>query len=517
MSPLLLKFADLSVEDRFIEYNEPRQIQGIRNTMFFQVIFLLFVLILRISQESNSFEVRHAMVLVFVFWCGVIASWTYLPFCSIRSKFFSPIVVIGFIGTGIITALIMKERQEEEDRLVDQSLDPVSSIIEWRVLFGILFMSLVANGGSLSWIIASCINTFVAVFQLIMVAISGTTDPYVYISMPFFIISSVAVNTMAVRFREEFQRRTFELEEMTVKQTHRASALLYDMIPREVVDKLAREQELADDFACVSMLFSDIEGFTTMAHECDPGEVVQVLHRLFTHFDRLTEQHEVFKIQTIGDAYVVASGIPYVDKGVKPDTPFIHRRASDFVSRNTTIRSRSVKAAAISPDGHSGPERFVTDSNHPDPRSHTTKLLAMAVDMIQVVEKVQHPRTKRPIRMRIGIHTGKITAGVIGTTKLRYDIWGSDVLIANQMESNGVPGYILVSEATQRLMRDDNRFKFHFHQHIEVRGKKIKTYIVQDVWNENFELPSKESKKALIAPTSPVPTNPSNENENHTD
>lgn len=105
-------------------------------------------------------------------------------------------------------------------------------------------------------------------------------------------------------------------------------------------------------------------------------------------------------------------------------------------------------------------------------------MLRVAQDMLKKVKLVKHPKTNKPIQMRIGIHTGSIVGGVIGTTTLRYDIWGIDVLAANLMEANGVPDKIVVSGATYAYLRPLKELQFQYHNDVEVKVMgSLPTYI----------------------------------------
>jgi class 3 adenylate cyclase/HAMP domain-containing protein len=219
---------------------------------------------------------------------------------------------------------------------------------------------------------------------------------------------------------EELVRlRTRELTEE--KQT--SERLLLNVLPGPIAERLKTGENLiVDRFDAVSVLFADIVGFTTLSQRTSPEALVTMLNELFSTFDRLAEQHGLEKIKTIGDAYMVVAGIP----NPLPD--------------------------------------------------HAAAITRMALDMIASVEAYGR-RASPELTIRVGIHTGSVVAGVIGTKKFIYDLWGDTVNTASRMESHGVPGRVHVTEATRRLLGD--RFELEKLPPMEVKGKgTMQTYLV---------------------------------------
>jgi adenylate cyclase len=211
-----------------------------------------------------------------------------------------------------------------------------------------------------------------------------------------FIGNLVVLTSVLVGF---LVRLTFE--------RRRSERLLLNVLPAEVATEL-KEQGVTKtrSFESVSVLFADVVGFTEMLDGMDPTEMVARLDETFTHFDTLADRYGCEKIRTIGDAYMVAAGLP---------TP-----------------------------------------RH----DHAHALAAMALEMLD---------RSGPLRFRIGLHSGPVVAGVIGTRKFQYDIWGDTVNTASRMESHGEVGRIQVSEATYRLISED--FVCTPRGPIEVKGK----------------------------------------------
>jgi adenylate cyclase len=201
----------------------------------------------------------------------------------------------------------------------------------------------------------------------------------------------------------------------------RSERLLLNVLPGPIADRLKQEEPvIADRFDAVSVLFADIVGFTPLSAGMSADELVAMLDGLFARLDEMTQQRGLEKIRTIGDAYMVAAGVP----GPRPD------HAPALVDLGLAM----VEAAADGSSGH-------------------------------------------PLQLRVGISSGPAVAGVIGRTKFQYDIWGDTVNTASRMESHGVPGRIHVSQATRLLIED--HYLCEARGIIDVKGKgPMATYLV---------------------------------------
>eukprot|EP00644_Phytophthora_capsici_P016582 jgi/Phyca11/510011/fgenesh2_kg.PHYCAscaffold_52_\ len=290
------------------------------------------------------------------------------------------------------------------------------------------------------------------------------------------------------------------------------------MLPAAVVMRLKEGEMVCDQHQQVGILFSDIKGFTSIASQAATAQVVNILASLFCAFDKLTEKHGVFKMQTIGDAYVIVSGLPYVDMSLGPGVVSSSASTADMSNADASM---SVGAPVASSNGGISSSFVRMSSNRVLPlerksevvnngpggaprgsgsklrshllrrstlkhkhqmhlRSHIRDLLAMARDMHKEVRKVQDPNTGERLQMRIGIHIGNIIGGVIGTTTLRYDMWGPDALTANELESNGVPEKILVSPIVQEVVKDMIDIRCTFHRKINFTNvPMMDTYLVE--------------------------------------
>ena len=161
-------------------------------------------------------------------------------------------------------------------------------------------------------------------------------------------------------------------------------------------------------------MFADIVGFTELSAQIPPIELVEILNVIFSEFDQLTEEHGLEKIKTIGDAYMVVGGLP----GPKPN--------------------------------------------------HAEAIAAMALDMQNTISDFC-TETGKALSIRIGINTGPVIAGIIGTKKFIYDLWGDTVNIASRMESHGIPGSIQVTEMTYNRLR--KYYLFEERGMVPVKGK----------------------------------------------
>jgi class 3 adenylate cyclase/uncharacterized membrane protein YphA (DoxX/SURF4 family) len=216
------------------------------------------------------------------------------------------------------------------------------------------------------------------------------------------------------------QAREVELVNSALQQAHEESeTLLLNILPAPIAHRLkSGERAIADRFDSVTVLFADIVGFTKLSATTTPEELVRGLNAVFGQFDTLAKHYGLEKIKTIGDAYMVAGGLP--------------ERSDDHCERVA---------------------RFALEIQN-----------AMANEEL-------HTSKGEAIQVRIGIHTGEAVAGVIGTSKFAYDLWGDTVNTASRMESNGEPGKIHVTREVHDAL--NGAFAFEERGTIEVKGKGV--------------------------------------------
>jgi adenylate cyclase len=244
---------------------------------------------------------------------------------------------------------------------------------------------------------------------LIFLAVSDLPDDLAT-RLVYGAVSDLALLTAVLLLGEAVRgRRALAVEQ------DRSERLLLNVLPAPIAARLKRgEAVIADRFPEVTVLFVDLVDFTRSSDRSTPERVVQVLDDLFTAFDRLARRHGLEKIKTIGDAYMAVGGLP----APRPD--------------------------------------------------HAEAVAEMALAVREEVGRHLDP-AGQPLALRIGIDTGPVVAGVIGTTKFSYDLWGDTVNTASRMESQGVVGCIQVTERTYRRLRD--RYRFERRGPVQVRGK----------------------------------------------
>lgn len=260
---------------------------------------------------------------------------------------------------------------------------------------------------------------YVGIFHQQMLAASQTTLQF--FTMSFFLVGLNIIGMMLGYGLEQTNRLAF-LQRLMIEQQHKeaqdlraeSERLLLNVLPVSVAERLKRGEVVADHFDEVSILFADIANFTLYSADKSPAEVVALLNQIFSAFDQLTEKYGLEKIKTIGDAYMVVSGLP---------TP-----------------------------------------RH----DHLEALVEMAFEM-QVVMENFHQKRLCKFSLRIGINTGPVIAGIIGYKKFSYDLWGDTVNVASRMESSGVLGKIQVTNAVHERLKD--RYHFRKRGPIPVKGK----------------------------------------------
>ena len=204
----------------------------------------------------------------------------------------------------------------------------------------------------------------------------------------------------------------------------RSEDLLHSILPEQIADRLKdRSETVSDGFESASILFADIVGFTDLARRKSPAEIVSILNEIFSRFDDLVDKFSLEKIKTIGDAYMVAGGIP-------------NRRAD-----------------------------------------HATATCRFACEMVTAL-KDYNGQSGENLEIRIGINSGPVVAGVIGKKKFIYDLWGDSVNTAARMESHGLAGEIQITQGTCDLVEEV--FDVEDRGEIAVKGKgMMRVYLLQ--------------------------------------
>jgi adenylate cyclase len=262
----------------------------------------------------------------------------------------------------------------------------VRSSIRWFVLFAVAFL-----GAGIAGELTGGLSSLPRWFSTTMIALN-------------VVVGGAVVFTLLAVFARQRQDAQDQAEN-----------LLLNILPRSIAEKLkAKPQTIADSFSSASILFADVTDFTPLANNLPPARVVEMLDRLFGHFDTLMERYDLEKIKTIGDCYMAAAGIPVPRED--------HARALANVGLDML--------EAVSPNG------AVADLG---------------------------------LGLRIGINSGPVVAGVIGRKRFLYDLWGDAVNIAGRMQTQGTPGRIQVTRSTYELLKDE--FVLEPRGTIEIKGK----------------------------------------------
>uniref|UniRef100_A0AAY4CY16 Guanylate cyclase n=1 Tax=Denticeps clupeoides TaxID=299321 RepID=A0AAY4CY16_9TELE len=229
---------------------------------------------------------------------------------------------------------------------------------------------------------------------------------------------------------EQYANNLEELvEERTqayLEEKRKAEALLYQILPHSVAEQLKRGETVqAEAFDSVTIYFSDIVGFTALSASSTPMQVVTLLNDLYTCFDAIIDNFDVYKVETIGDAYMVVSGLPV-----------------------------------------------------PNGKLHGREIARMSLALLDTVRSFKiHHRPDQQLKLRIGIHSGPVCAGVVGLKMPRYCLFGDTVNTSSRMESTGEALKIHVSTATFEVLQEFNCFQLELRGDVEMKGKgKMRTY-----------------------------------------
>ncbi|MCC3492538.1 MAG: response regulator [Microcoleus sp. PH2017_29_MFU_D_A] len=246
----------------------------------------------------------------------------------------------------------------------------------------------------------------------------GANDYLVKLPNPVELIARIRYHSKAYMHLQERNLAYQTMQDYLVKleiEQKKSQELLLNILPEAIAERLKKEQGvIADEFAAVSVMFADIVGFTQLSASISPKKLVHLLNDIFSKFDDLAEKHGLEKIKTIGDSYMVVAGLP-------------------------------------------------------NPRAdHGDAIAEMAIDMQEAIVKYRE-EFGLTISIRIGIHSGPVVAGIIGTKKFIYDLWGDTVNTASRMESHGIPDGIQISDATYLLIED--KYDFEKRGLINVKGK----------------------------------------------
>jgi len=381
---------------------DPNQTEAIRGGRRVFIIAFIVATIFTIPQSVSDFAAGYTWVAVM----GVVVTMvTFVLLFAIwrRPRWFVVLVTIMFVLLSISQLV---------ETAMFGGLFPSGMVVMFGLALPLAALLAIGVRSALWWSAAFAASVVLAV------AVPDWVDPIYRLSNPaedaaFNLIATgvlmIAVVWYFVRQRDRFQRRSDDL--------------LHNILPDEIAARLkdADTRTIADDVDAASVLFADVVGFTRMSATMSPAELVGLLDELFTALDGVVAELGLEKIKTVGDAYMVAAGVP--------------------VARSDHAQAIAELALRI--------------------RDHVAAT----------------PIAGRRLSLRIGISSGPVTAGIIGTHKFAYDLWGDTVNTASRMESEGVPGVIQVGPATYELIKE--AYVFEARGAIPVKGRgEMETYLL---------------------------------------
>ena len=290
---------------------------------------------------------------------------------------------------------------------------------------------------------------------------------------------------------------TKQREESLLQQKKEQEDLVYSIFPKPIAKDLIRNQtekkrtpeRLGSSLSTLSnfdatktfgrtvarmhrnitIVFTDIKGFTSMSQSCSPYQVMDFLHHLFVDFDTLVDMDScLWKVETIGDAFMVASGLGLYDEDASKSESHI----IDMDSRH----SESDDEDQFSLSNHS--------SLHSDKYACAHAAVRFGAQAIDQASKHEMPNGE-VCQIRVGVHTGDVASGVVGSRMPRYCLFGDAVNTASRMESTSLGGRMQISEATHELVADSSDFSWKERGRVDVKGKgRMKTYLLQSAYEK---------------------------------
>ena len=336
---------------------------------------------------------------------GFVILASYLPIFAKRLQL---LMCLGIISAGLgIVAMIGISHETE--------------LGYWYYMMGLLLVVMATYGLTRLqfWYAVAANVIIVAADEIVDIVLKqALTSPQgitIFILHNFFFLAASVIGMFTGYALEAHARREYLQQQVIKTEREKSERLLLNILPEKIAIALKEKEEvIASEFKETSVLFADIVNFTPLASSLPPRIVVELLNELFSHFDALADKYGVEKIKTIGDCYMVASGVP---------TPCSH---------------------------------------------HAHVLACLALDILDYVKGHSFLNGLR-LDLRIGINSGPLVAGIIGHRKFAYDLWGDTVNTASRMESHSSGGKIQISRATFELLKED--FIFEYAGKISIKGK----------------------------------------------
>lgn len=323
-----------------------------------------------------------------------------------------------------------------EDRTVGTDLTSSQAIWSFFTDFRDFIVFLVFVHHNSGILFAQLITVDLILFALSLLILLAVNEQHVDTKVTVCFAPFVfAFLILSAYVKELYDRMTWYVTKAFLSSEDRSRIMLADMLPKRVLEEFASDRlQLAYHHKNISFLFSDIVGFTSYAKTVEASAVVHLLQKLFARFDRDTTRLGLYKLCTIGDAYVCVS------------------------------------------------EPATTEAEDADPAPGAEKIWEMSQAMETNIAYVAETIGVSALSMRIGLHFGSCVGGVIGSGRLRYDFWGNDVVIGNQMESSGVPGKVNVSLAFKDFVSNafPARFVFEPHTTVTVLNQSVPCFLMTE-------------------------------------
>ncbi|KAL4494618.1 hypothetical protein ABPG72_004520 [Tetrahymena utriculariae] len=300
-----------------------------------------------------------------------------------------------------------------------------------QILEQVMFYIIFANLNYLKLVFKSLLTTATIITITISQILSGTQDFKSYLTVYYFYIYCLLLHSYKYYLIFSLQVQNYNTMRILDSKKQQKDNLVRNLIPRHLLDyfnvkSIAQQTDLCDVFEEATLLFADITDFTNYCSMRNPEEVVNMLSNLFLKFDMKCQELKCFKVYTIGDCYVVLG---------------------------------------------------VDNAKERNPAKEANNVAQMGLNMLEIIKQVRQEVNFETLNMRIGIHTGQIIGGITGSDIVRYDIYGTDVMLSNKMESNGEPGKIMVSQTTKNLLESAYGSYYQFYEGNQVHD--IQGYFIQ--------------------------------------
>lgn len=355
-----------------------------------------------------SLPIAATLYLFFIAWDFYIDQTTLLHTLAVRLPFsFFAVAVFGF------TFLRSFERWSQTILSITVVLGAAGVLMVLAILpngftYGTpgLLLVIMYACGIIRLLFVPALITCTAITVLANVVLAGKgASSFEFFNTNVFVISASIIGLSYTALLEWMERHAFRLEDGMRKEKKASEEMLRDFLPDRIKERLREgERAIAEPVGEATVAFADIVGFTALSHRLAPGHLIELLSDIFTRFDEIAERNHVEKVKTIGDSYMVVAGVR---------TPW----------------PRSAMAVA-----------------------------EFAIEALAFIKEYSD-KNDLPLQVRIGMATGAVVSGVIGTRVPIFDLWGETVNVASRLESEGVPGAIQVSESTFWRLRGSYEFQ----------------------------------------------------------